>query len=147
MTICFIKTVSSFLALVSAAQENNFERYLQEEREMVKYCFAFNHINYTRYLSYQQVYLRELQGINNNAMINLMQCGFGDSLSGDLFSWLHGVITKMLNEQRKRQAGSHCARFSTDIAKVNSWVATSHIHEKVRQTFSEKNIIKHKLGS
>ena len=86
MTICFIKTVSSFLALVLAAQENNFARYLQEEREIVKYCFAFNHINYAHYLSYQQVYLRELQGINNNAMINLMQCGFGDSLSGDLFS-------------------------------------------------------------
>ena len=40
MTICFIKTVSSLLALVSAVQENNFERHLREEREMVKYCFA-----------------------------------------------------------------------------------------------------------
>ena len=85
MTICFIKTFSSLLALVSAVQENNFERHLQEEREMVKY-FAFNHINYACYMSHQQVYLRELQGINNNAMMNLAQCGFGDSLSGDSFS-------------------------------------------------------------
>ena len=86
MTICFIKTVSSLLALVSAAQDNNSERHLQEESEMIKYCFAFNHINYTRYLSYQQVYLRELQGINNNAMMNLTRRGFRDSLSGDSFS-------------------------------------------------------------
>ena len=86
MTICFIKTVSSLLALVSAVQENNFEQYLQEEHEMVKYCFAFDHTNYARYVSYQQVYLRELQGINNNAMMNLTQRGFGDSLSVDSFS-------------------------------------------------------------
>ena len=86
MTICFIKTVSSLLALVSAAQENNFEQHLKEEREMVKYCFAFNRINYVPYVSYQQVYLRELEGINNNAMMNLTLSGSGDSLSGDSFS-------------------------------------------------------------
>ena len=54
---------------------------------------------------------------------------------------------KILNEQTKRQAGSHGARFITDITKVNTWVVTAHIHVKVRQTVSEKNIIKHKLGS
>ena len=82
-------------------RENNFERHFHEEREMVKYCFAFNHINYACYGSYQHVYLRELQGINNNAMMNLTQRGFGDSLSGDSFSWLRVVITKILNEQAK----------------------------------------------
>ena len=86
MTLCFIKTVSSLLALVWAVPENNFEQHLLEEREMVKYCFAFNDRNYKRYVSYQQVYLRELQGINNNAMMNLTQRGFGDSLSVDSFS-------------------------------------------------------------
>ena len=80
-------------------------------------------------------------------MMNLTQRGLGDSFSGDSFSWLHGVITKMLNEQTKRQAGSHFARFSTDIGKVNTWAATAHIHAKVRLTLSEKNIIKYKLGS
>ena len=53
---------------------------------MVKYCFAFNHINYAHYVSHQQVCLRELEGINNNAMMNLTQRGLGDSLSGDSFS-------------------------------------------------------------
>ena len=36
----FIKNVSSFLALVSVVREKNFERHLQAELEMVKYCFA-----------------------------------------------------------------------------------------------------------
>ena len=48
MTTCFIKNVSLLPALVSAVRENNFERHLQAEREVVKYCFAFDHINYAR---------------------------------------------------------------------------------------------------
>ena len=74
-------------------------------------------------MSYQQVYLRELQRFNSNAMVNLMQRGFGGSLSCDLFSCLHGVlITEIFNGQTKRQSSPHCAGFSTDIAKVNTWL-------------------------
>ena len=40
MDIRFVKNLSSLLALVSAVRENNFERHMQAEREMVKYCFA-----------------------------------------------------------------------------------------------------------
>ena len=40
MTICFIKNFSSLLALVSAIRENNFERNLQTDCEMVKYFSA-----------------------------------------------------------------------------------------------------------
>ena len=50
----FYKNVSLLLALFSAVRENNFERRLQVECEIVKYCFAFNHINYACYVSYQQ---------------------------------------------------------------------------------------------
>ena len=85
---------------------------------MVKYCFAFDHINYTRYVSYQQVYLQELQRINSKAIIGLTQ---RDSLLGDSFSCLHGdLITEIFNGQTKRQASPHCAGFSTDISKVNT---------------------------
>ena len=45
MDIYFIKNVSSLLALVSAVRENNLEQHLQADREMVKYCFVFNHIH------------------------------------------------------------------------------------------------------
>ena len=51
---------------------------------------------------------------------------------------LHGIRTENTSEQTKRQAGPHCARSSIDIAKVNTWIATSHIHAKVRQNLLEK---------
>ena len=41
-------------------------------------------------------------------MIDLTQRGFGGSLSGDLFSCLHGdLVTEIFNGQTKRQAGPH----------------------------------------
>ena len=102
MTICFIKDVSSLLALASAVREENFERHVLAEREMVKYYFAFDHINYARYMSYQQVYLQELQRINSNAIMDLTQRVFGGSLSGVSFSCLHGyLITEIFSEQTK----------------------------------------------
>ena len=48
MTIRYLRDISSLLALVSAVREKNLERHLQAEREMLKYCFAFDHINYAR---------------------------------------------------------------------------------------------------
>ena len=68
ITIRYIKYVSSLLALVSAVCEENLERRLQAEWEMLKYYFAFYHINYARYLSDQQVYLRSLEANNSPAI-------------------------------------------------------------------------------
>ena len=45
-----LKDIFSFLALVSAVREN-FERHLQAEHEMIKYCFAFDRIIYPASLS------------------------------------------------------------------------------------------------
>ena len=138
MTVCFIKNVLSLQVLLSAVWKIKFERHLQVDRKMVKDCLACDHIYYARYLPYQQDYLRQLQRINSNAMMNLTQRDFGGSLSGDSFSFLYGdLITKIFNWQTERQAGPHCAGFSADIAKVNTWVGTSHVHAKVRQRLAD----------
>ena len=89
-------------------------------------------------MPHQQAYLRELQRIDSNVMMNFTQRDFGGSLSGDSFSYLHGdLITEILNGQTETQAGLHSAGFSIDITKVNTWVATSHVHAKVRQTLAD----------
>ena len=41
----------------------------------------------------QKVHLRKLQRFNTNAAVDITQCAFGDSLSGDLFSCLHSDLT------------------------------------------------------
>ena len=64
MTIAY----SSLSALVAAVRDCNFELHLQAEREMIKHYFAFAHVNYARYLAYQQVYLRDLERKDHSAM-------------------------------------------------------------------------------
>ena len=80
MTVCFLRDVSTLLAMAFAARDN-FERHLQAEIEMIKYCFTFDHINYSRCLTYQHVYLRTLQE-RSKAVADLDERGFGGSLSG-----------------------------------------------------------------
>ena len=121
MTICFIKDVSSLLALASAVPEKNFERHLLAECEVVKYYFAFDHINYARYMSYQQVYLQELQRINSNAIMDLTQRVFGGSLSGVSFSCLHGyLITEIFSELTKG------TQVLTVYDLVQTWLKLTH---------------------
>ena len=38
MTVCFLRDVSTLLAMVSTVRQKNLEQHLQAEREMIKYC-------------------------------------------------------------------------------------------------------------
>ena len=106
MTVAYLRDVSSLLALVAAVRDNNLELHLQAEREMVEQCIAFDHINYFRYMGYQQVYLRHRQQTIHPAFKELCERGFGCSITGQAFSSLHGdLITEIFNGQTKRQAG------------------------------------------
>ena len=49
-TVSYLHDVSSLLALVRSVRESDFELHMQAERDMLKYCFAFDHVNYARYL-------------------------------------------------------------------------------------------------
>ena len=120
MTIWYLKDASSLLALVSAVLEKNLERHLQAAKEILKYCFVFDHIIYTRYLSYQQVYLGSLEATNSPAIPHLKVRDFGGSLSGQPFWAVHrDLVTEIFNGQTKRQVGSHASGFSANIDTVN----------------------------
>ena len=38
ITVCFLRDVSTLLAMVSTVRQKNLEQHLQAEREMIKYC-------------------------------------------------------------------------------------------------------------
>ena len=113
-TVCFLRDVSTLLAMVFAARDN-FERHLHAEREMIKYCFTFDHINYSRCLTYQHVYLRTLQE-RSKCVEDLDERGFRGSLSGLPFT----------SFQTKRSWFYH------------RYKQTAHIHAKLRCIFTEK---------
>ena len=128
MAVAYLKDVSALLALVSAVREGDFERHLQYEREMLRDCFAFDHINYARYLSYQHIFLRD-RVIRE----------FGGSLSGHAFSTIHGdLISEDFSGETKRNAGPCIAGYSTDVEEAHAWIKTSHNHTKMQNVLKEK---------
>ena len=138
MTVAYLKDISSLLASVAAVRGGDFQLHMEAERDMLKYCFAFDHINYARYMSFQHVYLSDLEAKGDPAIDNLIKRGIGESLSGDKFSSIHGdLITEVFNGKTKRQAGPHRSGFSTNVDAVNTWIKTTHIHAKLGKKFND----------
>ena len=79
----------------------------------MKQCFAFDHVNYARYMSFQHVYLRDLERNSHPAFKEMKLRGFGGSLSGTPFSNIHGdLITVVFNGETKRNAVPYRAGYS-----------------------------------
>ena len=92
MTVTYLKDISSLLASVVTVGGDNFQFHMEGKRDMLKYCFAFDHINYARYMSFQHLYLSDLEAKGDPAIDKLIKRGIGGSLSGDKFSSIHGDL-------------------------------------------------------
>ena len=93
--------------MISAVWSSDFERYLQAERDMVKHCFAFNHVKFGRYMTYQHVLQRTMLHNNHPAIDELKTRGFRCNLSGGKISSINGdLATEMFNGETK------CLKFS-----------------------------------
>ena len=136
MIVAYLKDISSLLASAAAVRGGEF--HMEGERDMLKYCFAFNHINYAQYMSFQHVYLQDLEAKGDPAIENLIKQGIRQSLSGNKFSSIHGdLITKVFNSKTKRQTGPHRSGFSINVDVVNTWTKTTHIHTKLQKKFND----------
>ena len=126
------------LAMVSALREGDFYRHLQAERRTINLIFAFDHVNYARYNSYQHVYLTELAKTNPRALENLCVQGFGASPTGELFSSVHeDLVTEHFNRETKGTAGPFRSGYISNSDTVNKWITTSHIHSKLINVLRE----------
>ena len=67
MTISYIKDASTMLSIVSSMREENLYRHLEAERKFLPLFFAFDHVHYAMYNSFQHIYLKHLQTTNTNA--------------------------------------------------------------------------------
>ena len=56
-TLAYLKDVSMLLSLVRSVRDGNFKLHIEAQREMLKFCFSFNHINYARYMTYQRLFI------------------------------------------------------------------------------------------
>ena len=92
MMIEYLKDVSKLLALIYAVRERSIELHLVAERALLPKCFAFDHVNYCRYLSVQHVNLHAKRIQKKDEWEDFLHNGFGGSLSGERFSTIHGDL-------------------------------------------------------
>ena len=136
MTVAYLKDISSLLASAAAVRADDF--HMEGKRDMLKYCFAFDHINYARYMSFQHLYLSDLAAKGDPAIGKLIKRGIGGSLSGDKFSSIHGdLITQVFNSETKLQARPKRSGLNTNVDVVNTWIKTTHNHAKLRKKFND----------
>ena len=77
---CFI-----YASLNICSTRKKIELHLAAERELFPKCFAFNHINLSRHLTFQHVNFSKIKHCNENVWNDLLKEGFGGSLSGEPF--------------------------------------------------------------
>ena len=149
LTVSYLRDVSLMLSLVAAVRESDIEKHLQAEQRMTCLCFAYDHQNYARYNSYQNMYLSHIKHSNHAAFQQLKLKGMGGSITGEKFSAIHGdLVTEVFNKETKGTARPFRCGFSTDIGSVNTWVNTIHIHKMLRTSLHKvlnmKTSSKHK---
>ena len=94
----YIKDVSSMLALIFPVQEKKFSVVFGCRTRTAPKCFAFNHINYSHYLTFQHVNFSEIKHCNENVWNDLLREEFSGSLSGEPFSVMHRFYYKSYNK-------------------------------------------------
>ena len=67
LTINYLKDVSFLLLLFSAVRKGNIDQHLLAERNVIYLAFAYDHENYARYNTYQNIYLSRLKQIDHRA--------------------------------------------------------------------------------
>ncbi len=97
----YVKDVSAILSLVASFSEKNMELHLQALQHFIPLLFAFNHPNYSRYLTYSHIILSKWKTDDPDAYDDLSPYGPGVSLSGDVFSSIPGDLVTEIGPNRE----------------------------------------------
>ena len=140
MMVDYLKDVSAMLCFIAAVRGGNIEAHLAAERMPLPKCFAFRHVIYARYLTFQHVNLQNVKLNHKAAWNDLVQSRFGGSMSGEPFSRIHGdLITKTkINRELKVRGGPMHDGYSTSEQTTDTFIKTSHIMAKLIATLKER---------
>lgn len=111
--------------MFSGALESNIDLHLQCEQQFLNLVHAFNHTNYSRWGTFEHIYLWSMEHILASAYQNV---GFTAFQSGSIFNWVHGdYICKNHNAETKVSGGCIKARSIKNTKTFNTLIRTKHI--------------------
>ena len=138
------------LNTIDAVRSGSWDLLLECIREMLPYCFAYDHINYARYLTY---FLGDMLQLNKSfpeIYEQVIVGNFAAQLSSDkLFSRIETdkVIEMTLNKDTKTPGGTR--GFSTNVGAVQRWKLNGSYRASLRKCIHdhlqyEQKYVKHK---
>ena len=111
--------------------------------DLLPLLFAFNHLNYTQYLTQHHVELTNLSIAKLQTFSDLETFGLGASLSGNKFPTISGDLVKEVTITREVKVigGPMRVGYSTKNAK-NDFILNYHILAKLRKELKNKMNLK-----
>lgn len=146
----YIDMVDILLMLIRATREGNWSLYLASIRKMIPWCFAYDHINYARYLP---VYYNEMVGLKEKhpSVYEAFQKGYFSAQIGKANPFgripADQVIEETVNKDTQGPSGT--IKFSTRQAAVQRYYLVSDARANFLQMLrvvtdsSFKSSIKH----
>ena len=115
-------------SFIAAARESNIDLHLECERQFLNLAHTFDHINYTRWCTFQHVNLSEMKRQSTEAYQDLKNGGFTASQKGGVFDAVPGdYICERQNSDTKSAEGPIKSGLGTNISNFNNWIRTRHV--------------------
>ena len=140
----YVRDVSAMLSFVASFRERNMELHLQALQHFIPLLFAFNHPNYSQYLTYSHILLSKLKTDDPDAYNDLFLYGPGVSLSGAEFSSIPGDLVTEIgpNRESKIRGGPMRGGYSTSPEAVDRFYKNSHKLAKLRNHVKDRLHVK-----
>ena len=144
----YVEDTSAMLSFVASFRERNMELHLQALQQLIPMLFAFNHPNYSRYLTHSHILLSNLKTDDPDAYEDLSLYGPGVSLSGNVFSSIPGDLVTEIgpNRESKIRGGPMRGGYSKSPENVDEFYKNSHKLAKLRRHVKDRFLIKTSSG-
>ena len=122
----YISMVQLLLQFVRATREGNWELHLATVRDMIPWMFAYDRLNYAKYMSVYWLQMQQLETSHPQAYQAFMNGEFSVQRSSQSFSKtaVDQTIEQTINKDTKTKGG--IVGFSLKSGAVQRWVATAH---------------------
>ena len=126
----YLEMVEVLLNAIRATREGNWEMHIESTKEMLPWFYAYDHINYARYLPIYSVNMMSLEESHPEAHTMLANGDFGvQRTTHQGFSQVpvDQTIEQTLNRSTKTKGG--IVGFSLKKSAVQRWMLTAHSRE------------------
>ena len=122
----YLSMVHLLLQFIRSSRTGNWSLHLACIRNVLPWCFAYDHVNYARFLSYYWVQMRSLRSTHPDVSQYLADGGFSVQRSDCAFAQVAAdlAIEQSINRATKTQGG--VIGISRSPAAIQRWVLTAH---------------------